>query len=131
MTALRLDAVRGQAAAALAPAAPGDPEVIVNVVDAVHPPALMLLWDDPWLTPKTACLYDARLEVLCIAGRVEPGPGVEQLEALVSYAIERLQADAYSWPAATLTAPRVFRIGGVPYLGARVIYRVPVTLNGG
>jgi hypothetical protein len=127
---LKLADVRARAAAALEPAADGDPDVHMDVVDAVQPPALMLFWDDPWLEPKTisTCLWDASMVVLCIASRVEPGPGVAKLEELVAYTVARLIADTYTWPAATLQAPRVFTIGNVPLLGARIIYRVPVTL---
>ena len=74
-----------------------DPDVLVDYVDAVHPPALILLWDDPWLEPRPGThvrprlLWNARLLVWCIAGRVEPGPGVAKLEELVGYAIGRLR----------------------------------------
>ena len=133
MTTLALTDVRARAAVALAPSTPTDPAVLVNVVDSLEPPALMLVWGDPWLTPKSfgPCYFDAQLDVLCVAARLEPGPGVETLETLVDYVIGRLAADDYSWPASTSQAPRIFRIGDVPYLAARVTYRVPVTTNGG
>jgi hypothetical protein len=122
--------VRARAAAALAPASSDDPEVIVDVVDALSPPALLLLWSDPWLTPRTigSCYFDAQFEVLAVASRVEPGPGLAKLEELVSYTIDRLQADDYSWPPLTLYAPRRFEIGNITYLGARLVFRVPVTV---
>ena len=49
----------------------------------------MLGWDDPWLQAGIAngiatmgpCLYTARLQVTCVAGRLEPGAGVDVLEA--------------------------------------------------
>lgn len=130
MSTLVLGDVRSQAAAALAPASDDDPTVLVDVVDSVEPPALMLLWVDPWLEPQTSGVgfWYGRLDVLCIAARLEPGPGVAMLEALVSYTISRLRADNYPWPVATLQAPRVFTIAGVPLLGARVSYRLPVTI---
>lgn len=129
-----LTEVRDRCAAALAPVGPTDPDVIVEVVDSLSPPALMLLWADPWLNRKTvgqsiaSGLWDAWLEILCIAARVEPGEGMAQLEELVAYTIRRLQDDAYSWPPETFYAPRRFDIGGVTYLGARLIFRVPVTI---
>jgi hypothetical protein len=136
-----LDEVRARAAVALAPAAETDPDVHAVVVDAVHPPALILTWDDPWLTLQTvggrtlgmasARLWEARFMVLAIGPRVEPGVGYEQLEALIPYVIDRFAADAYAWPSATLQAPRVFNIGNVPYLGARLTFQVPVTIEGG
>ena len=127
---LRVAEVRARAAAALEPEAETDPPVLVNIVDAVEPPALMLEWVDPWLEPQTAGTgyWLARLDVVCLAQRHEPGPGVESLEALITHTITRLRADSYPWPAATLQAPRVFTIAGVPLLGARVSYRLPVTI---
>jgi hypothetical protein len=132
---LELTAVRARAAAALEPATDSDPAVLVDLVDAVHPPVLMLDWDDPWLTPGLdnrpvmgPCVWQANLSVICIASRVEPGPGVETLEQLVTYTIDRFRYDPYPWPVATAQSPRRFDIGGVTYLGARVGYRVPVTV---
>jgi hypothetical protein len=134
MTVLALTQVRAAAAAALAPVADTDPAVHVEVVDSVTPPCLLLVWDDPWLQPATTAgmngHYDAQFVILCVAARLEPGPGVEKLEQLVDYTITRLHADANVWPQASSQAPRVFEIGGVPYLGARVSYRVPVSIGG-
>ena len=132
---LRLIDVRARAAAALEPELDDDPAVLVNLVDAVQPPALMLDWDDPWLTVGLdgrpvmgPCTWEASLSVICFGSRVEPGPGVEQLEQLVTYTINRLRADDYPWPVATVQSPRVFTIANIPLLGARVGYRVPVTI---
>ena len=98
----------------------------VDVVDSLQPPAILLTWDDPWLTGESfgPCLFEARLGVLCIASRVEPGPGVEALEQLAVYVIERMRADAYSWPQASSQIPRAFEIGGITYLGAVIGYSV-------
>ena len=131
MSALHLNEVRARAAAALAPASEDDPDVLFDYPDAAQPPSLILIWDDPWLTPETfgPCLFKARFAVLCVVGRVNPA--IEQLEGLVGYTIARLQADGYSWPQAQTQAPRNFEIGGIPLLGARVVYQVDVTTNGG
>jgi hypothetical protein len=134
---LPLTEIRTAAFAALEPQSEGDPAVLVDVVDALTPPAIMLLWDDPWLQPGGSagpvmgpCLWSARLLVLCVAGRLEPGPGVAELERLISYVVTRLRDDlAYTWPVASALAPRVFDIGGVPYLGARVTYSVPASIE--
>ena len=131
MSALRLTEVRAQAATALAQASADDPVVHVDLVDAVDPPALMLVWADPWVTFETPCLWWANLVVLCLASRVEPGPGVEKLEQLVTYTVERLQADDYPWPVASSQAPRIFTIANIPLLGARVGYRVPIAIEEG
>lgn len=133
MAMLSLTDVRAQAAAALAPVTSADPDVFVDVVESVSPPAILLVWGEPWLSPRTfgPCYFDANLDVLCVAARNEPGPGIETLEGMVEYVIGRLIADSYSWPQASSQAPRVIRIADVPYLAARVSYSVPVTTNGG
>lgn len=135
MSALSLTGVRAAAAAALAPAAEGDPVVLPDLVDAVDPPALMLEWNDPWVTMQTVAgglgVFYASMNVLCFASRIEPGPGIETLERLIDFTLERLQADAYSWPLSASQAPRVFEIAGIPLLGARLSFRVPIALNGG
>lgn len=133
---LTLDAVRAQAAAALAPSEPDDPDVHDDVVDAIHPPCVMLVWDDPWLEPQTprgmsngSGYWSAQFTVRCIAGRVDVESGIETLERMVALVLGRLLADSYTWPAATLSAPRVLQIANVDYLFADVQYRVPVTLK--
>lgn len=138
-TVLALTDIRAAAAAALAPATDEDPMVHVEVVDSVTPPALLLLWEDPWLQPGAGagptmgpCLWTARLQILCIAARLEPGPGIAKLEQLVAYTIERMRMDVtHQWPPASALAPRVFEFGRPPttisYLGARVTYNVPAT----
>jgi len=133
--AVTLADVRDLAATALGPEAPDDPPVLVDVVDSLTPPALMLVWGDPWLAPAIGnrptmgpCLWSARLQVLCVAARIEPGPGIRVLEQLVAYTVDRMGADPYTWPLENVTAPRVFEIAALSYLGARVTYLVPITV---
>lgn len=121
-----LDA-RQKLEAALAPVAPDDPNVLVDLVDALEPPALMLGWGEPWLTPDTACLRTGRLVTTCVAGRLVPGAGVETLEQLVDYTLRRLAVDGGAWPLDSVSGPRVFTIGNVNYLAARITVRVPIT----
>jgi hypothetical protein len=134
---LSITELRDAAAAALAPVSADDPPVLVDVVDSLTPPALMLLWGDPWLTPGInqratmgPCVWSARLHVLCVAGRLEPGPGIRVIEGLVSLTVERMEADTYTWPLESVTAPRVFDLAGVAYLGARVGYLIPASVGG-
>jgi len=131
---MRLTEVRARCAAALAPTTDDDPDVLTDVVDSLSPPVLMLIWADPWLSRRTvgqamaSGYWDAWLEVLCISARVVPGEGFSELEELVSYVIHRLQDHDDTWPPETFYAPRRFDIGGITYLGARLIFRVPVTV---
>ena len=128
MTAL-LDA-RAKLAAALAPQVDGDPTVLVDLVDGLEPPALMLGWGEPWLAAaRTPCLYGGRLVVTAVAGRLVPGAGVAMLEQLVTTTLDRLQADAAggAWPLESVSGPRVFTIGGINYLAARITLSVIVS----
>lgn len=133
-TLIGLLELRARAAAALAPAGDSDPPVFADAVDSLVPPALMLDWDDPWLEPGAGlttlgpCLWTARLVVICIAGRLEPGSGVDVLEQLVVHVVTRLKADPYSWPLEGVSAPLQRDLGGVSYLAANVTYAVPVTV---
>jgi len=134
---IALGDLRDAAAAVLAPATDTDPVVLVDRVDSLTPPALMLDWADPWLEPGTGpgtptmggCMWTAQLLVVCVGARLEPGPGVAICEQLVGYTIDRLEADpAYTWPIDTVAAPRQHDISGVTYLAAFVQYRVPTTI---
>lgn len=133
---LTLGDVRARAGLALAPTVPGDPAVFESFVDSLDPPALLLMWGTPWVEPRSMVsgmterrgYWQANLVVLMVAGRLEPGPGVDELEHLLGYTFQRLAIDSYTWPAPSSTPPRPWRIGGNNYLGATLEYRVPVTL---
>ncbi len=126
---------RERAMAALAPATDTDPNV-QSRVDAVSPPALIVLWGDPWLDPHTrtgrttACTFTGRLNVLAVAGQLDAGAAVETLEQLVTYTIARLAADSYSWPLPTVGWPYRQPIGNVMYLAAELRYSVAVYTEG-
>lgn len=121
-----LDA-RAKLAAVLAPLDDDDPPVLVDLVDALQPPALMLGWGEPWLTPDTACLRTGRLVITAVASRLVPGSGVETLEQLVDATLRRLQVDTAPWPLDSVSGPRVFAIANVNYLAARIVLRIPIT----
>lgn len=121
-----LDA-RTKLAAALAPLSESDPDVLVDLMDAIEPPALMLGWGEPWLTPSTACLREGRMVVTCVASRLVPGAGIETLEGLVDYTLARLLASGDPWPLDNVGAPRVFQVANINFLAARIVLRVPIT----
>jgi hypothetical protein len=123
-----IEEVRARAKAALAPASDDDPQVL-DLSDAVEPPVLMLDWDDPWLVFRTACTYDAQLAVLCIAGRLEPLPGVEDIERLAVYTLGRMAAAPDPWLLSGSQSNRILRVGNMPYFGARLVYRIRVTIQ--
>jgi hypothetical protein len=128
---LPLGEVRAQLAQVLAPAVDSDPDVLIDYPDQVTPPALVVVWDDPWLEqPRTMgpTVTLANIVVLCVGARIEAGPGIDQVEQLVTYTIDRLRSDGHSWPLLAAQAPREWIISNVHYLGSRLTYRVPVTV---
>jgi hypothetical protein len=128
---LALGDVRDTAAAALAPVADTDPDVFADVVEAVVPPALLTEWAAPWLGAAAGlptmgpCLYTARLRVVLVAGRLEPGPGYDMLDELVIYVLSRMRSDSTQWTLDQVTAPLQRDLAGVTYLAANVNYTVP------
>jgi len=130
---LRLSEVRQVLAETLAPADPGDPQVLADLVDAVEPPVLLLEWADPWITERTigglGGWFDAHMDVRAIAGRLEPGPGIETLEGLMAYTLARIAGVPALGKVESTTAPRRFDIAGLTYLGARVSLLVPVSIE--
>jgi hypothetical protein len=131
--ALQLAQVRDAAAAALAPVADGDPDVFAEWVDAVAPPALLLGWSDPWISARTVAggmgLFEAALNVQAVASRVDPGAGFVELETLVAYVVARFAADGNTWSLQASTSPRSWEAGGIPLLGADLVFRVPVAIQ--
>ena len=126
---------RLRALEALQPAADGDPNV-QSTADAVSPPTLVVYWAEPWLEPATStglrrmCSYSARLSILAVAGRLEPGEGVAELEQLVGYVAARL--DGPDWTMISIGTPLRWRawLDQTEYLAAEIRYRTPVYLEG-
>ena len=75
--ALHLLEARDKLAAVLAPIEDGDPPVLVSLVDAIEPPALMLGWGDPAVTEeRSSCFRTGHLIVTAVGSRLVPGEGV-------------------------------------------------------
>jgi hypothetical protein len=118
--------VREKLAAVLAPVEHSDPSVLVSLVDAIEPPALMLGWDEPWATPDTTAgqvVFVGHLAVMAVASRLMPGEGIGHLEELVAFVLARLATDPASWQWAQVSGPRVFTIAKTNYLAARIQVR--------
>jgi hypothetical protein len=138
MPLLTVTDARERAMAALAPLADGDPNVQASA-DAVSPPTLVVYWAEPWLEPATstglrrAAGFTARMSILAVAGRLQVAEGIAELESLISYAVARLNADAYPWPAPTVGTPlrwRPWQGQAIEYLAAEIRYRTPVYIEG-
>jgi hypothetical protein len=121
-----LAALRSTVAAALAPSAADDWNTQPGPVDAIEPPAYLLMWSDPWLVPATHCTQTARLEVIVVAARVDVDGGHGILEDLVEHAYGALTT--IRMPPVTTARPAPFDVGGVAYLATRLTLSVPVTL---
>jgi hypothetical protein len=104
--------------------------VIADVVDAVVPPAYLLVWpqSDDWLIPMTNCADTTRLDIICVGGRFEPSGGVEQIETLVALALPALRL--HHLPVPRVAGPGRFDIGGVAYLAAQLTLSVPLAVGG-
>ena len=99
---------------------------IVGPLDAIEPPAVRVGWAEPWLEPfGQAGLFYARLEAFCIGDRIEPTPGFETVEALVSIVCRAFTKDRYPWPIVFVGAPRAYEVGGKSYLASQVVARLP------
>jgi hypothetical protein len=124
-----LRAAVADALAGIADVSVDDWTVHPEPVDAIEPPAFMLLWGpDPWRYTDTTCTDTAQLEVVCVAHRLEPEANYVVLEEMVDSAIAAL-TQARLRPYQTL-APGPFEIAQITYLAARLQIRRPVTIGG-
>lgn len=125
--AVNLLEVRTKLAAVLAPIEDSDPAVLVSLVDAIEPPALMLGWADPWLEPEGQCFKTGHVVVTAVAARLMPGEGVATLEELVDYTLTRVRNDTESWALTEVSGPRIFLMAKTNYLSCRISLRVTVS----
>jgi hypothetical protein len=124
-----LDEVRPAALAVLEPLAAEGFPIYPGYVDAVVAPSVMCLPATPWLEQITGCQYWNRLDLLCIGWRNDPGTSLDTVQAIAAYIVEAFRRDEHPWSLVNVQAPRFVVIGGVTYLGARVGFRVPVSLS--
>lgn len=105
-----------------------DPDWTVHPapVDAAQPPAFMLSWAEPWLTPASWCQSYAAVDVIAIAARLEPDAQYETLEAMVAGAYGALAVVDLT-PVGTST-PAPMELAQVTYLTARMHVRNPVAV---
>jgi len=124
---VNLTDAREKLAAALAPVASTDPDVLVSLVDSIEPPALMIGWGDPWIEPDTVCFMRGRLVITAVAARMAPGEGVAKLEDLVNYVLGRLRADTGAWPLEQVAQPRAFLMAKTNYIASQITVRTTIT----
>ena len=119
--------LRERVAGILTDASTEDVAVHAGPVDSVTPPGYMLVWSGPWLTRLSMCAHTARLQVICVAARIDPLPGYEQLEALTVAAIGALEAAKV--PVSDVDAPSPMDFGGLTYQTARITLTQPIILE--
>jgi len=119
--------VRSKLAAVLA-APDGEWQVYGDLVDAIDVPCLMLLWNAEKFDPLTSCSGTANVDVLSVAGRVEPGTTLDVLDNLEAEVWRRLRDDTEQWGVRSWSGPRVFEVAKVNYIASRIGLRVAVTL---
>jgi hypothetical protein len=104
------------------PAAPGP-------VDQVSPPMFVVsAAADPWLVPAAVCSARVQLQVLAVAGRVDPAEGgLEVLEQMVERALPALQSARVSVVSVGAAVP--LDLAGVPYLVARITVANTLTVG--
>lgn len=108
------------AAAALALGATADDVVVVDhLPDQVAIPAVLVWWGDPMVTHSTLCFWAARVELIVLAGRIEPGGQLDTLEEIVAALIVAFRASGV-FTVTEATAPYPLELAGVTYLAASV-----------
>jgi len=104
------------------------PGEVVGPLDAIEPPCVRIGWAEPWLEPfGQAGVFSARLEAFCIAARLEPAPGFETIEELVSATVRAFTRDpiGYPWAVSYVGAPRGYDVAGKSYLASQIVLRSP------
>lgn len=117
---VKLSTVRTDCATIIGTALPNDVGVIDFLPDSIAPPVVLIAWSDPWLKPSTICAYEARMEVLCVAQRIEPGGRLETLEDIVSAILPAMRGSGFTLQEVTSMYP--LNIGGNDYLAASLTY---------
>lgn len=115
---MKITNARTELAAILTSAMPNEVGVIDHLPDSIAPPVTLVAWADPWLRPSTLCAYEAQMEVMCLAQRIEPGGQYERLEEMVSLILPAIKGSYFTF--VDVTAPYPMQIGGVDYLAASV-----------
>ena len=96
-----------------------DVGVIDHLPDSIAPPVVLVAWSDPWLEPATLCAWQAKMELLIVSQRLEPGGNTERLEEIVSALVPPLKASQW-FQINDVTSPYPLQIAGVDYLAASI-----------
>lgn len=115
---MKLSLAREELASLCEAALPNSWGVIDHLPDSVAPPMVLVAWGDPWLKLATLCAYEAVMELMLIAQRIEPGGKLETLEDGVASLLPAIKGSDFSLT--DCTAPYPMQIGGVDYLACSI-----------
>jgi hypothetical protein len=93
--------------------------VVDHLPDSIAPPVVLVSWADPWLTPSTLCNYQAAMELVLVAQRLEPGGKLDILEQMLAAIVPTLK-DNPEYQMVDATSPYPLQVGGVDYLAASI-----------
>lgn len=106
----------------------GDWQVLDAPYDAFDPPALVVVGANPFGEARSVCADMAQYEVLVLAARLTPEATYPALIGMIDTVRNEL-ADARLRPA-SYTAPGPVEVASITYLGARLLIRRPVDIEG-
>ena len=115
---MKLSLAREELATICKAALPDEWGVIDHLPDSVAPPMVLVAWGDPWLKLTTLCAYEAVMELMLIAQRIEPGGKLETLEDGVASLLPALKGSDFALT--DTTAPYPMQVGGVDYLACSI-----------
>ena len=93
--------------------------VVDHLPDSIIPPVVMVAWSDPWIKPATLCAYEAAMELMVVAQRIEPGGQYETLENIVGDIVDSIKPMPY-YQVQDVSAPYPLQVGGNDYLAASI-----------
>lgn len=98
-----------------------DVTVVDSLPDSIAPPAVLIGWGDPWLSPSTLCPggFVANAEILVVAQRIEPGGQYATIEKWVGTLATVFRKDTQI-VIRDISSPFPMQLGGVDYLTASI-----------
>ena len=116
---MKLANARTELAALASLALTDDVGVIDHLPDSIAPPVVLVAWGDPWLEPATMCGYTAKMDLLIVSQRLEPGGNTERLEEIVSALVPAIKGSQW-FQINDVTSPYPLQIAGIDYLAASI-----------
>lgn len=96
----------------------GNVSVHDSIPDSIAPPAVFVTWANPWLINFTFCEFNANVQLIVVAQRIEPGGQYGVLEGLVYELVQVLRSNQI--PLRDVTSPYPITLGGIDYLASSV-----------